>query len=71
MAFATFGVHVAGWVILWSIKIMVGQSFELPLAYLAIALLLLLVGPGRLSVDAFLFGRGPIIKPDPARELSS
>jgi putative oxidoreductase len=35
-----------------------GPSFELAAAYLAVALALLLVGPGKLSLDAFLFGRG-------------
>ena len=34
-----------------------GPSFEPALGYLAIALALLLVGPGRLSLDWFLFGR--------------
>ena len=34
-----------------------GESFESPLGYLAFALLMILTGPGRLSVDAFLFGR--------------
>ncbi len=32
-------------------------SYELPLVYLCVALLLLLAGPGKLSVDALLFGR--------------
>jgi len=32
-------------------------SYELAAAYLAVAILLLLAGPGRLSIDAFLFGR--------------
>lgn len=32
-------------------------SFELAAVYLAVSLLLLLVGPGRLSLDAVLFGR--------------
>jgi putative oxidoreductase len=34
-----------------------GLSYEPALDYLAIALVLLLVGPGRLSLDALLFGR--------------
>ena len=34
-----------------------GPSYELALLYLSIALLLFLVGPGRLSVDWCLFGR--------------
>jgi len=33
-------------------------SFELALAYLANSLLLLLAGPGKLSLDALFFGRG-------------
>ncbi|MBV8266748.1 MAG: DoxX family protein, partial [Planctomycetaceae bacterium] len=35
-----------------------GPSYEPALGYLAIAVALLLVGPGKLSVDALLFGRG-------------
>ena len=34
-----------------------GPSYEPALEYLAIAVALLLVGPGKLSVDALLFGR--------------
>jgi len=34
-----------------------GASYELALVYLAISLLLILCGPGRLSLDAALFGR--------------
>jgi putative oxidoreductase len=70
MAFATFGVHVR----MGHPLVAKGHdepSFELPLAYLAIALVLMLVGPGRISVDALLFGRRPIVKLDPAQELSA
>jgi len=34
-----------------------GHSFELPAVYLACALVFLLLGPGRFSFDAFLFGQ--------------
>ena len=34
-----------------------GESFESPLGYLAFSLLMILTGPGRLSLDALLFGR--------------
>jgi putative oxidoreductase len=33
-----------------------GESYETALLYLAIAVLLLLIGPGRLSLDALIFG---------------
>ena len=33
-----------------------GPSFELPAVYLACAILFLLMGPGRVSLDALLFG---------------
>ena len=32
-------------------------SYEMALVYLSVALLFLLVGPGRLSVDAIVFGK--------------
>ncbi len=34
-----------------------GESFESPLEYLTLAVMLILTGPGRLSLDALLFGR--------------
>jgi putative oxidoreductase len=33
-----------------------GRSFELPLTYLVVALLILIAGPGRLSIDHKIFG---------------
>ncbi len=48
-----------------------GPSAEAAAMYLIISIAVMLIGPGRLSVDSLLFGRGPIIKPDPARELSA
>ncbi len=71
MGFATFAVHVRmGHPFVGDVKTH-GPSYESALGYLAISLLFLLVGPGRLSLDSLLFGRGPIVKPDPARDLSA
>ena len=46
-------------------------SFEAASGYLAVAILFLVVGPGRLSIDSLLFGRGPVVEPDPARKLAN
>ncbi len=70
MAFATFMVHVRmGHPFVAGMDH--GASYESALGYLAISVLFLIVGPGRLSVDSLFFGRGPIIKPDHARDLSA
>ena len=71
MGFATFLVHVRMGHPFVADPSSHGPSYEAALGYLAIAVVLLLVGPGRLSVDSLLFGKGPIIKPDHARELSA
>ena len=41
-----------------------GESFESPLGYFAIALTMMLTGPGRLSLDALLFDRTRIAAED-------
>jgi putative oxidoreductase len=70
MAFASFAVHVRAGDPFVSMN--PGEhSYEQALCYLAIAVVLLLVGPGRLSVDSFLFAKPPIKKPDPVLELTS
>lgn len=69
MAFATFMVHVRmGHPFVSSAP--GGHSFESALGYLAISVLFLVVGPGRLSIDSALFGRGPVRKPTTAGELA-
>ena len=56
MAFATFAVHVGqGHPFVASAH--GGPSAEAAAGYLAIAVMLMLAGPGRLSLDATLFGR--------------
>lgn len=45
-------------------------SAEAASGYLALAILFLLVGPGRLSIDSLLFGRGPVVEPDSGRRLA-
>ena len=49
-----------------------GPSYEPALGYLAIAVALLLIGPGKLSLDSWLFGRGRMEadeSPDPVRAV--
>ena len=71
MAFATFMVHVrAGASRSWP-RSPASPSFEPPLGYLAIAVVLMLVGPGRIVGRLLLFGKGPIITPGNARRLSA
>jgi putative oxidoreductase len=68
MSFATFLVHIASKHPFVADPTTHGPSFEASLGYLAIAVLFLLVGPGKLSVDAVLFGRKSA-KPEPVAEL--
>lgn len=39
-----------------------GPNYELPLIYLVLAILLIVVGPGRWSLDALLFGRNRVAR---------
>ena len=66
MGFATFMVHVKSGHPFVSQS---GPSAESAAGYLAIAVFFLIVGPGRLSVDSLLFGKGPVLKPEPAQNL--
>jgi putative oxidoreductase len=43
-----------------------GGSFELPLVYFAVMIVLLATGPGAYSLDAMVFGRPPVRLPQPA-----
>jgi putative oxidoreductase len=65
MATATFGVHMRmgdPWV-----ASAAGQgSYELALLYLGVAALLVLAGPGSISLDRILFGAKPASEPVPA-----
>jgi putative oxidoreductase len=54
MAFAAFGYHIPAGHPFVGVG---GPSFEPALVYLTVALLLILTGPGKLSVDYCLFGR--------------
>ena len=71
MAFATFMVHVRMGHPFVGDPASHGPSYEAALGYLAISVVFLLVGPGRLSVDALLFGKKPVAKPEAARDLSA
>ena len=55
MAYATFGYHMRQGDPF--VATTGGSSYELAALYLTAALLLLLAGPGRLSLDAALFGK--------------
>ncbi|HVF09928.1 MAG TPA: DoxX family protein [Abditibacteriaceae bacterium] len=41
-----------------------GRSYELPLTFLAVMIMLMLVGPGSLSLDALIFGRNRRVPDD-------
>lgn len=53
MLFAIFGVHLAN----GDPFVGKGSSYESAAGYFSVALLILLAGPGKLSLDAMLFGR--------------
>ena len=55
MGFATFGYHMRQGDPF--VATSGGSSYELASLYLAVALLMLFTGPGRLSLDAALFGK--------------
>ena len=69
MAVATYKVGVVGHA---SFVARPGEpSYEAAAGYLAIAIVLLVVGPGRLSIDSLLFGKNPVAHTDPARNLAN
>jgi putative oxidoreductase len=69
MAFATFMVHIRMGHPFVADPTTHGPSYELALGYLAVAWVLLLVGPGKLSVDALLFGKTSAEKREPVPDL--
>ena len=48
-----------------------GPSAESAAGYLALAILFLVVGPGRLSIDSLLFGKSPVVETGAARNLAN
>ena len=72
MGFATFMVHIrAGHVFVNLEHDKLIPSAESAAGYLVVAILLLFVGPGRLSIDSLLFVKNPVVQPDPDRNLAN